>query len=249
MEINEMEQKMSHSIVEDRIQPTPVPSGYKHLRVDEAERNRATKLEGALQNLDGVHRHLCPRQVLGVRMGLFSGEYLGLELPRKDKRLFVFVETDGCGLDGIAVATGTNPGRRTMTVKDYGKVAATFVDTKQGDAVRIVPRAGVRTAARNYAPEARNRWTAQLEGYQLMPPHELLLAEPVQLAIDLERLISRAGVRVNCEICGEEILNEREVLRAGSVLCRPCAGDSYFERISYAGHLWSMAEYEMDRSN
>ena len=225
------------------------PSDYEYLCAEEAEHIRSANLRTALQNLDGVHRHLCPRQVLGARIALFAGEYLDIELPREDKRLFVFVETDGCALDGIAVTTGANVGKRTMRILDFGKVAATFVDTKSGEAVRIVPRAGIRGFARNYAPDARNRWTAQLEGYQLMPAHELLLAEPVQLTIDLERLISRAGVRVNCEVCGEEIMNEREVVRNGMVLCRSCDGDAYFERILFSDRLWSMTELEKDCSN
>jgi formylmethanofuran dehydrogenase subunit E len=28
-------------------------------------------------------RHLCPRQVLGARMGMYAGARLGLELPRR----------------------------------------------------------------------------------------------------------------------------------------------------------------------
>jgi formylmethanofuran dehydrogenase subunit E len=232
---------MDHTIVEHWKPPVLDPSSYNQFRVDEAEQIRQGNLKIALQNLEGLHRHLCPRQVLGARIALFAGEYLGLELPRDDKRLFVFVETDGCGLNGFAVATGTNVGKRTMRVMDYGKVAATFVDTKCGEAVRIVPRAGIRAGARNYAPEARNRWTAQLEGYQLMPTEELLLAEPVQLTVDLERLISRAGVRVDCEICDEEIMNGREINRDGTVMCRSCAGDTYFERIAFPERVWSIA--------
>ena len=27
-----------------------------------------------------LHRHLCPRQVLGVRMSMYAGELLGLEI-------------------------------------------------------------------------------------------------------------------------------------------------------------------------
>jgi formylmethanofuran dehydrogenase subunit E len=213
---------------------------------ERTEQIRLIGLKRALQNLEGLHRHLCPRQVLGARIALFAGEYLGLELPRDDKRLCVFVETDGCGLNGIAMTTGTNVGKRTMRVKDYGKVAATFVDTESGEAVRIVPRAGIRGSAGNYAPKARNRWTAQLEGYQLMPTHELLQAEPVQLTVDLDRLISRAGVRVNCEMCGEEIMNEREVLRGGKILCRPCDGDTYFQRVLFSDRLWTMTELERE---
>ncbi len=232
-----MNMKIDHAIAEIGNPSTPDPFGYEHLCTEEAEQIWLANLRTALQNLDGVHRHLCPRQVLGARIALFAGENLDLELPREDKRLFVFVETDGCALDGIAVTTGANVGKRTMRILDFGKVAATFVDTKSGEAVRIVPRTGIRSEARNYAPDARNRWTAQLEGYQVMPPQELLLAEPVQLTVNLERQISRAGVRVNCEICGEEIMNEREVVREGMVFCRSCAGEAYFERLAINDHL------------
>jgi formylmethanofuran dehydrogenase subunit E len=232
-----MNMKIDHAIAEIGNPSALGPSGYEYLYSEEAEHIRLASLNTALRNLEGVHRHLCPRQVLGARIALFAGEYLDLELPREDKRLFVFVETDGCALDGIAVTTGANVGKRTMRILDFGKVAATFVDTKSGEAVRIVPRTGIRSEARNYAPEARNRWIAQLNGYQVMPPHELLLAEPVQLTVNLERLISRAGVRVNCKVCGEEIMNEREVVREGMVLCRSCAGDAYFERLAINDQL------------
>src|SRR5574341_409378 len=111
-----------------------------------------------------LHHHLCPRQVLGVRLGMRAGELLGLDLPQADKRLLVIAETDGCGVDGISAATGCQVGRRTLRIEDYGKVAATFVDTLTGRAVRIAPRSGVRTLACAYAPEARNKWEAQLLG-------------------------------------------------------------------------------------
>ncbi len=232
-----MNMQIDHAIAEGGNPSTLDSSGYEYSYTEGAEHIRSANLKTALRNLEGVHRHLCPRQVLGARIALFAGEYLDLELPREDKRLFVFVETDGCALDGIAVTTGANVGKRTMRVMDYGKVAATFVNTESGEAVRIVPRTGIRSEARNYAPEARNRWIAQLNGYQVMPPHELLLAEPVQLTVNLERLISRAGVRVNCKVCGEEIMNEREVVREGMVLCRSCAGDAYFERLAINDQL------------
>jgi formylmethanofuran dehydrogenase subunit E len=186
-------------------------------------------IEVLLQQSAALHYHLCPRQVLGVRMGLHGGAALDLEVPRTDKRLLAFMETDGCGADGVSVATGCWVGRRTLRVIDFGKLAATFVDTHTGQAVRVVPRPGVREAAWRLAPMASNRWTAQLEGYQLMPEPELLLAQPVTLGVDLEKLISRPGLRVTCEACGEEILNEREVIHEEMVLCRACAGEAYYQ--------------------
>lgn len=175
-----------------------------------------------------LHKHLCPRQVLGVRMGLYAGELLNLELPQTAKRLLTIVETDGCATDGIAVATNCWVGRRTLRVEDYGKVAATFVDTHTGRAVRIAPRPEARLRSHTYAPEARHAWEANLLGYQRMPAAELLNAHIVQLRAPLEQLLSRAGQKALCEVCGEEIMNEREVLSAGQTLCRACAGESYY---------------------
>ncbi len=187
-----------------------------------------TPIEELLSQSSALHRHLCPRQVLGIRMGLSGGAALGLEVPRTDKRMMVFVETDGCGADGVSVATGCWVGRRTLRVVDFGKLAATFVDTHTQQAVRVSPRPGIRTDSRLYAPQARNRWEAQLQGYQVMPAQELLRIYPVTLALDLEELISRPGVRVNCEECGEEIMNEREVILEEMILCRACAGEEYY---------------------
>jgi formylmethanofuran dehydrogenase subunit E len=185
-------------------------------------------LDELLKACAAHHHHLCPRQVLGVRMGLLAGEILGLDLPQGDKRLLTIVETDGCGADGVAVATGCWVGHRTLRIEDYGKVAATFVDTRAHQAVRIVPRAQARRLAHEYAPEARSRWEAQLSGYQRMPAEELLAAQAVQLNEPVEQIIGRAGVRVICASCGEEIMNEREVAREGMVLCKSCAGPSYY---------------------
>lgn len=181
-----------------------------------------------LQQSAALHHHLCPRQVLGVRIGLCGAKALGLDAPRRDKRLVVFMETDGCGADGVSVASGCWVGRRTMRIFDHGKMAATFVDTLTGQAMRVSPRPDIREAAWRYAPTAPDRWTAQLKGYELMPAAELLRVQPVALTIDLKCLLSRPGRRVNCETCGEEVMNEREVIREGMTLCRACAGQSYY---------------------
>jgi formylmethanofuran dehydrogenase subunit E len=176
-----------------------------------------------------LHHHFCPRQVLGVRMGLFAGEILGIDLPQTGKRLIAIVETDGCAADGVAVATNCWVGRRTLRIEDCGKVAATFADTVTGRSVRIVPRAQARTLARDYAPEARNdKWETQLLGYQRIPTDLLFTMQDVALKTPIEQIVSRPGLKAMCEVCGEEIMNGREVVHEGSTLCRACAGASYY---------------------
>ena len=175
-----------------------------------------------------MHSHLCPRQVLGARMGIYAGKILAVELPQTDKRVHTFVETDGCAADGISVATGCWLGRRTLHALDFGKIAATFVDSQTGQAVRIYPHPDCRRDALHYAPHARNRFQAQLEAYQAMPDEALFVARNVKLTVALEALISRKAARAFCQRCGEEIMNEREVFLDGEVLCRGCAGEAYY---------------------
>src|SRR5512140_767803 len=120
------------------------------------------------------HSHLCPRQVLGARIGLAGAQALGLEPPVLNKRLLAILETDGCFADGVEAATGCSVGHRTLRIEDYGKIAATFVDTQTERAVRIVPHREARHIAEAYAEEERGRWKAQLLGYQRMPDEALL---------------------------------------------------------------------------
>jgi formylmethanofuran dehydrogenase subunit E len=160
-------------------------------------------------------------------MGMLAAELLHLDLPQKDKRLLTIVETDGCFADGVSAATGCWLGHRTLRCVDHGKIAATFVDTITGTAVRIHPSASSRTLAAQYAPTATDRWHAYLEGYQQMPVEELLIAQPVELISPVETLVSHPNLKAVCAACHEEIFNEREVVVDGEVLCQGCAGQPY----------------------
>lgn len=183
------------------------------------------------------HHHLCPRQVLGVRLGLRGLMALGLltaettaPFCNNDKRLLTIVETDGCGADGIAVATHCFVGRRTLRVADYGKVAATLVDTHTGEAVRIAPTAVSRTLAPHFAPNQPSRWHEYLLGYQRIPDELLVSVQPVTLQQPLAAILSQPNRRAICQRCGEEVMNEREVVgEDGRILCQPCAGHSYYQ--------------------
>ena len=177
------------------------------------------------------HDHLCPRQVLGVRMGLAGLAAIGLEAPMPHKAALVILETDGCFADGVEVASGATVGHRTLRVADQGKVAAVFANVKTGSAIRLAPRLDVRMRALEYAPGIKDKYYAQLKGYQIMPEKELFTFQAVMLEPTLERLLSRPGLRAKCTHCGEEIINERQVRVEGKVLCRHCAGQGYYRII------------------
>jgi formylmethanofuran dehydrogenase subunit E len=177
------------------------------------------------------HSHLCPRQILGVRLGLTGMKVLGFDTPPDKKQLLIITETDGCFADGLSAATNCTVGHRTLRVGDYGKVAAVFVDVKSNVAVRVAPVLDIRQRAYVYAPNEPRHYFAQMQAYQIMPDEEMFTITKVQLATPIEDIISRPGIRVDCDVCGEEIMNEREVKQNGLTLCRACAGDSYYHTL------------------
>lgn len=175
------------------------------------------------------HSHLCPRQILGVRIGLAGMDALGLEANKGSKQLLVIIETDGCFADGIIAATNCSVGHRTLRVEDYGKVAATFVDTKTGRALRVAPVIDIRQQACDCCPEESRHYFAQMQAYQIMPDKELVTITEVDLTTAIEKIVSRPGMRVDCVSCGEEIMNEREVMVQGQPMCCACTGRSYYQ--------------------
>lgn len=189
-------------------------------------------LQELLNKTSAMHRHLCPRQVLGVRMGLYGGSLLDIDLPQTGKRLYTIVETDGCAADGISVATNCWIGNRTYRIEDYGKLGATFIDTHTGAAFRLVPQPSVRAIAQETVPDSKNSWEAQLVGYQRIPDDQLFAVTPVRLTTPIEVIASRPGKKALCERCGEEITNQREVRLGSTVLCRACMGEAYYTILS-----------------
>src|SRR5574337_2022962 len=99
-------------------------------------------LDEYLREAEVAHGHLCAGQVLGVRMAMLGLERLGIDDPaRKDRRrLVTFVEIDRCATDAVAVVTGCRLGKRALKFRDWGKVAATFVDVTTGRGFRVAAR-------------------------------------------------------------------------------------------------------------
>jgi formylmethanofuran dehydrogenase subunit E len=174
------------------------------------------------------HSHLCPRQVLGVRMGLAGLAILGLKAPVSHRTALIIIETAGCFADGIRVATGATVGHRTLRVEDIGKIAATFTNLESGISFRLAPGGDVRRRALEYAPGEKRHYFAQLKGYQMMPEEVLFSFQPVKLVTPAAQIMSRQTARATCCRCGEEVINEREVMLEGKVMCRTCAFGGYY---------------------
>ena len=182
------------------------------------------------------HHHLCPKQVLGVRMGMLAAKILDMPLPQTDrKRLFVFAETDGCAISGITASTGCSVNKRTMRLMDFGKVAATFVDTVTDRAIRIHPlpesrQNAIAIAEAYMRPEPiESRWHAYLYGYQVLDDRLLFSVRSVNLSVYLKDIISTPTAFAVCDHCGEEINNGREIITDTLTLCQACGGNGYYQ--------------------
>jgi len=175
------------------------------------------------------HGRLCPRQILGIRIGLAGMKAVGFTQPSAKKQMLVICETDGCFVDGVSAATGCKVGHRTLRVEDYGKVAATFINTYTDRSMRVAPQPDIRERAHTFAPGESRRYFAQMLAYRVIPDDELLTIQEVHLTVPVQKIISRPGVRINCHLCGEEIINQREIQSDGLTLCHACAGNSYYQ--------------------
>ena len=176
---------------------------------------------------------MCAGQVLGVRMAMLGCRAVGIEDPLgADKKIIlVFVEIDRCAADAINTVTGCRLGKRTLKYYDYGKLAATFLNTRTREAVRVVALDSSREAADRCFAEIENRYQRQLQAYKALPDEELFKIERVSVNVPEEDQPGRPVSRVTCEECGEGVNDRREVIREGRTLCRACAGEAYFSRL------------------
>jgi formylmethanofuran dehydrogenase subunit E len=183
-----------------------------------------------LRDAELAHGHLCAGQVLGVRLAMLGLQKLGIGDPygKDRKRLVTFVEIDRCATDAVAVVTGCRLGKRALKFRDWGKMAATFVDVSTGKAVRVAAKESSKALARQMHPEIDNKNQQQMTAYREMSDEDLFATEWVKVDLTPEEFPGFKGERIVCEVCGEGISFRREVKRDGRTLCRGCAGERYY---------------------
>lgn len=187
--------------------------------------------ETLLEESARIHGHLCPGQVLGVKMSMLGLKEASIVDPKgKDrKNIIVFVEMDRCATDAVQSVTGCSLGHRTMKFMDYGKMAATFLNLKTGKAIRVLAKEEARQTAKDLFPSIENKYEAQLQAYKIMSDRELFDVSEVKVEIRPEDMPGRPLGRVRCEACGEQVQDRREVNVGGKVFCRPCASGGYYQ--------------------
>jgi formylmethanofuran dehydrogenase subunit E len=182
-----------------------------------------------LSEAEANHGHMCPGQVLGVRMAMLGCSLVGIAEPKVGKRLIVFVEIDRCAADAINTVTGCRLGKRTLKYRDFGKLAATFLNTETDDAVRVVALESSRQLAKEGFGHLPTKKAQQLEAYKTLADEDLFCWQRVRVPLADSDRPGHPLTRVACDLCGEGINDHREVLREGRALCRACAGEKYYE--------------------
>ena len=186
-------------------------------------------LEEYIERANVAHGHTCAGQILGIRLSLLGLKELGIDDPIKErKRLITIVEIDRCATDAVQLVTGCRLGKRALKFKDFGKVAATFVDLKTCRAIRIVAREESKQKARELFPELEKE-EGQRRAYRQLSDEDLFSRQWVRVALPEEDMPGYRAPRVVCAQCGEGINFKREVQRDGRLLCRACAGERYYE--------------------
>jgi formylmethanofuran dehydrogenase subunit E len=209
----------------------------------------AAKLDELLHEAEVAHGHLCAGQVLGVRMAMLALERLAIGDPRKKtladgslnpdrKRLVTFVEIDRCATDAIGVVTGCRVGKRALKLRDWGKMAATFVDLSAplGDdayrGLRVVALESSKARAKEIYPELEKN-AQQMKAYRELPDAELFGEIWVKVPLPPSEFPGYKGARVACARCGEGVNFDRFAEVDGERLCLACADRArvYYEAL------------------
>jgi formylmethanofuran dehydrogenase subunit E len=191
--------------------------------------------EALLHEAEVAHGHLCAGQILGVRMAMLGCERLGIDDPKgaDRKRLVTFIEIDRCATDAIGVVTGCRLGKRALKLRDWGKMAATFVDlsapiasageTPIYKAIRIAALESSKQRARELYPQIENKNQQQMLAYRELPDSDLFSEQWVEVPLHPREMPGYKSGRIACAVCGEGINYDRQIEADGRILCQGCA--------------------------
>lgn len=191
-----------------------------------------TQFEELLAASVAAHGHLCPGQIVGVRLAMLGCRLIDFEVPcpyHQLKKLIVFIEMDRCTGDAVAHVTGVKLGRRSLKFVDYGIMAATFINLETNQAYRVISTEEARDLAPMYARPGLDQRQQQLAAYRVMPDSVLFRVQEVEVNLTPFDLPGPTRCKVTCARCGQVVRDHREVVQDGLMLCRPCAGGAYFE--------------------
>jgi len=189
------------------------------------------QLEALVAASSRTHGHLCPGQVIGVRMAILGLGLLGYPCPLpypEIKNIVGVVEVERCLADAVATASGLRFGRGSLKLIDLGLLAASFGEISSGRAVRVLSKDQAREMAAEYAPNASSPQQAQIDAYMVMPNDELFEVSWIKLNLPASKMPGARPEKVACDKCGVLVRSGQARIRQGRALCPVCAGDAYF---------------------
>jgi formylmethanofuran dehydrogenase subunit E len=172
------------------------------------------------------HGHVCGGIVLGTRLTIAGLRELGMNPHVENRNLIVYMEIDRCGADAVQAITGCSLGHRNLKFRDYGKFAATFVDTATGNAVRVA------VDEKDRATHDKLEQKEMLKLLGEIPEPEILKIERVRISIPKDDIPGFPHTKEKCSSCGEFIMDNRQVVVDGKVLCKNCGTGSYYTVIT-----------------
>ena len=165
---------------------------------------------------------------MGTRMAISGMRAVEIHDPKGEDRkdLMVFMEIDRCPADAILAVTGCHPGKRTMKMLDYGKMAATFINTKTNKAVRV-------SAKNRQGNEIKSREMIEnqpmTDDFAALTDDELFTVTEVRVHLCTGDKPGRPVRSISCASYGEQVLDMKDVEINGKYYCRPCAENkSYY---------------------
>lgn len=177
------------------------------------------ELEILLDKCVAYHGHLCMGQVLGVKIAVKG---LELSAPQTYKDLIVIVENDRCIADAVQTVTGTRLGRRSFKLKDYGRMAATFLNTTRGMAYRVHT-----TFNGKVNPDNESEVRAVLH----LPDEKVVGWKEVITHLKDEEMPGLPKRVVTCIRCGEKVFDAKDTVTDEGPVCKSCIQGGYYSLI------------------
>jgi len=172
-----------------------------------------------LEKCKQFHGHLCMGQALGARIGIKGMELISPYTPRE---VVVFVECDRCAADAVLTVSGTRLGRRTLKLRDYGRMAATFWNLETNIAWRV------NSAYQGQRIEEEDTLRALME----LPDEALVRWRQVRVSLPEMDMPGRPRRIVTCAACGEQVYDAKEIQTPDGPLCRGCAHPAYYQEVA-----------------
>ena len=170
------------------------------------------------------HGHLCLGQILGVHMAENGLKAIGTTDPKK---IVIYVEIDRCISDTIHILTGTRLVRRNMKLVNYGKMAATFINTETWVAFRVWVSGKINEIAVNINT-GNHEDKKHLENLLELQSEELISIQQVIVNITNEDMPGKPLRTVFCIKCKEKVFDGKEIESVDGPLCRACSDKPYY---------------------